>query len=452
MKVERLLLGVAVYSLAAVAVSVLRQCVDDARTLCLGLSHAGGQMDSVVVTLQTRFKLFAAVSFGASSMRTQGEYSVYVGWPTQQQEQSQDNTDKRIDKLAERPVYVSRRTLVGQRMPVFKEEIPQTQTPPAVVATLSPSDFALEFSFPVPTSLLSLAKKQQISCIYAVGGWPSSDVQFLPSADSDFPFHSKKGSFILRDIHALFNLTPSASTIENIDEKIEETVAQDDSVSGTKINYVAIHGYLMTFAWAILTPAAVFTARYLKNSLGHTWYILHKWIFVIGVFTTNIIAFVVLKFAETQSIASTVLTARHNDEPNTFSGIVHKSVGILVVIFGLPLQIILGYVINYLFRQSRTFIPWYDILHHYAGRVISILALLNIFFGLLYYEAFPWVILCYVVYIIGVACAFWYYGEKIHGGAVHHLSDSSKNPNESFIYNPVVNNETDQISDEFEME
>ncbi|KAJ3105982.1 hypothetical protein HK100_003793 [Physocladia obscura] len=450
MKIGQSLLVMAAHALAAVAIGELHQCIDDASTLCLSLSHAGGPMDPVIVTLQTRFRLFAAVSFGASSMRTQGQYSVYVGWPAQQQ-QSQDNTGKRIDELANRPVYVSRRALVGQTMPVFKEEIPQAQTPAATVPALSPSDFSLEFSFPVPTSLFSLAKKQDISCIYAVGGSSSDTVQFLPSADSDFPFHKKKGSFVLRDIHALFNLTPSTSLVENIDEDFKDTVAHDDNDHSIQLNYIAIHGYLMTFAWAILTPAAVFTARYRKNSLGHTWNILHKWIFVAGVLTTNIIAFGVLKFAETQSIAATAITARYNDEPPTFFGIVHKSIGILVVFFCLPLQIILGYTINHLFRQSRTFIPWYDILHHYAGRVISILALLNIFFGLLYYEASPWVIFCYVVYVVTVTCAFWYYGEKVYGAAVHHLSDSSKNPNESFIYNPVVNDETDQISDEFEI-
>ena len=69
-------------------------------------------------------------------------------------------------------------------------------------------------------------------------------------------------------------------------------------------------------------------------------------------------------------------------------------------------QIISGFVINYLYDENRVSKPWYDYVHHWFGRILSLFALVNIILGLRMFEVsfvFYVLLAAHLVFLGGLA-------------------------------------------------
>ncbi|KAJ3285875.1 hypothetical protein HDU76_008055 [Blyttiomyces sp. JEL0837] len=137
--------------------------------------------------------------------------------------------------------------------------------------------------------------------------------------------------------------------------------------------YKKLHGISMFLAWAVFPWVGVFTARYLKDALGHNWYRIHVGTMVGGALLFSALGMLFIEL----EISGPRFTTQDS----------HRILGIVVAFALLPAQIILGYVINALFNPERTSVPWHDQLHQWVGRGSVILAAVTIHLGLVLYSA-----------------------------------------------------------------
>jgi uncharacterized membrane protein YhaH (DUF805 family) len=96
----------------------------------------------------------------------------------------------------------------------------------------------------------------------------------------------------------------------------------------------------------------------------------------------------------------------------------HQVIGLIIFIFAV-LQTILGVVINHLFDANRSTLPWHDQLHWWLGRLVMLLAVINIFLGIELYGENESVLMglfgAFIVIVIGVfAVGQWKFGQTHH--------------------------------------
>ncbi|KAJ3308000.1 DOMON domain-containing protein frrs1L [Boothiomyces sp. JEL0838] len=138
---------------------------------------------------------------------------------------------------------------------------------------------------------------------------------------------------------------------------------------------VILHGILMFIAWVISPFIGIYIARYMKSTLGHTWYILHVF-FMAGLTACATIASFILIFLYSSDRFASV---------DSRVGDVHEKLGLIVTI-AVVVQVLLGYISNAKYDPNRTSIPWFDIAHWWVGRILFLFGLLNAFFGILFYK------------------------------------------------------------------
>ncbi|KAJ9059848.1 hypothetical protein DSO57_1037270 [Entomophthora muscae] len=136
-------------------------------------------------------------------------------------------------------------------------------------------------------------------------------------------------------------------------------VEQDSGVSA----FIVWHGILMILAWMILPAMAIFIARYLKDSLGPRWLTAHMTLFAAAA------AAAVLSITIVAYNLGNVL-----DDP-------HAAIGVVVMVL-MGVQIILGVVIDKLWDPERNYIPMQDIVHWWLGRLLFLMAISNIIYGI----------------------------------------------------------------------
>ncbi|KAI9351781.1 hypothetical protein DFJ73DRAFT_368631 [Zopfochytrium polystomum] len=135
------------------------------------------------------------------------------------------------------------------------------------------------------------------------------------------------------------------------------------------------HGACMTLAWAGVPPFAIFLARYMKHRLGHLWFKLHVALFVYVVGSLVITGLAVIEV----EVASW-------DAPYIFINTNHGILGTILALALYPMQLILGFVSDKLWSPGRTFIPWWDKMHWWVGRGVTVLAAAVIAMGILEYD------------------------------------------------------------------
>jgi hypothetical protein len=134
-------------------------------------------------------------------------------------------------------------------------------------------------------------------------------------------------------------------------------------------NSSLIHGILMTTSWTIIPFSAIFIARYLKNIMGKWWYYTHLYLMLLATIISTIgILFIIL-----------TSTPPHFSNP-------HKIIGFVILIDSI-IQVVSGFISNHLWFTERKFVPWWDKLHWWNGRILFILALANVYLGLLLMES-----------------------------------------------------------------
>ncbi|KAJ3271428.1 hypothetical protein HDV01_006634 [Terramyces sp. JEL0728] len=181
---------------------------------------------------------------------------------------------------------------------------------------------------------------------------------------------------------------------------------------------VAIHAYLLMFAWIVSPFIGIYIARYLKSALGVWWLRLHTLFMLIGVCICSVTGILF------------IFLYRPGPHFNVEGSNPHKLIGIVVT--GLLLaQMILGVVCDQLFEIDRKSIPWYDKAHWWIGRLTFLVALVNIYYGIALFQStfnsdMP-SYLPYVAYVLaGLGVIAMIAGHFIHGGQDNHVAPASE--------------------------
>ncbi|KAJ3090837.1 hypothetical protein HK100_007341, partial [Physocladia obscura] len=279
---------------------------------------------------------------------------------------------------------ISQRSGNGHNTPSYNSNPDFTvANTPSTVAIPNTANIVYTFTLPDTTSVISTSGSSSFIYAYSSSG-PSNP----SSPSSNFPQHSSYGGFTL-DVSKLGTSTVGSSTAD--------------------YDYRMVHGIAMFIAWAVLPPAAIFIARYLKDAWGHNWYRSHKWIMLggVGIFTTAGMFLVELNLA---------------DGVQRFTSSNHAIIGTIVALAVYPSQILLGFLSNQLWTASRVAVPWWDKVHWWLGRSVCVLAAVNIHLGLNLYGAGTGLIVVFWIWIVAIFVVFYLMGERKYGGAVHHIA------------------------------
>lgn len=282
-------------------------------------------------------------------------------------------------KLNGKPV-VSDRYSKGEVMPLIdaKQNINIISTDNGVYKFTRPLNTGDSFDKPITDSVQGM-----------IWAWGNAQV----TSETNIPQHDQRGSFKL-------NLLSANSTVS----------------FGTSLDYkkvVLTHGLMMAIGWAILVVAGIFVARFLKNIMGVWWYRAH-----VGLMMFNVVL----------SIIAFGLIVAVTEDGKHFKNS-HQIIG-LVVFIAVILQSILGQYINLMWNPTRVGVPWHDQLHWWLGRILAVLALVNIFLGLNLYGVNSEILRAlFGVWIAIIATAFAIGHWRLGGQVKHSVHDSDMNLN-----------------------
>ncbi|KAJ3227466.1 hypothetical protein HK099_001922 [Clydaea vesicula] len=335
---------------------------------------------------------------------------------------------KKSSSMANCDIYVAWNNPNGK--PVLSQRFAKSDSMPQVVAVQefellelnSNISFpeipnpAIKFTFsrPIKTALVSIAS--DINYIWALSATPASN---LNDEKSNIEMHSF-GS----DSCGIFNGVDFSVSKDVVPNTVVNVVEAPSAILNTSdMNSILLaHGILMFIAWCV----APFVGYDKWNKLGHTWYLLHLGIMLVVTGFGSIVAMMLIILYSAPPHFS-------NDDYK------HKILGLLVICI-LVIQIILGFVSNYLFSMEREKIPWWDKAHWYLGRSSFVLGIVTCFLGLKLYESrYPensyliYEVLFFLVIFFGfislIAGQFFF-------GQVNHMKMEDKNLENSFsMYN-----------------
>ncbi|KAI8615909.1 hypothetical protein BC830DRAFT_1051467, partial [Chytriomyces sp. MP71] len=268
---------------------------------------------------------------------------------------------------------ISQRSTSGHNTPSQVSSVIFRQT--SVPSSLNlPSSAVLSFAFTVPMSASIISATGPSTFIFA-----SSKTS--PSTPSDpassFPKHDIRGAFQL-DVSKLGSISVGTAEDDNtmtlwlvhgIFMFLGWIVLPPFAIFTSSIDPILIHGILMFTAWFVACPAAIFIARYMKTRLGHLWFKTHLWLMLAGVGGL---------------MAAGLLAVEINipaGEARFFTSL-HGVLGTVIALIIYPLQCILGFVSDRLFKPDRVGIPIQDRIHWWLGRSVVLLAIINTQLGL----------------------------------------------------------------------
>ncbi|KAJ3324075.1 hypothetical protein HDV06_000616 [Boothiomyces sp. JEL0866] len=236
---------------------------------------------------------------------------------------------------------------------------------------------------------------------------------FAASHTAPADIDSLSSSFGYHDARYVFDIdstTPTNYVVDGVQEDNAPAVPNTDN--GVEYGTVLlVHGVSMFLAWVIAPFVGIFVARYLKAQLGHVWYIVHK--IVMGVLVALV------------TVASVIFIALFYTPPHfsngTLLGDTHVKVGLTILVL-VVLQVLVGVVSNQLFDKERQTVLWWDRLHWWAGRLLTLLGVFNVYLGTnLYYSDVGVPLLVKLIYAgtLAIAVSAFLYGEIVIGAKIH---------------------------------
>ncbi|RKO92776.1 hypothetical protein BDK51DRAFT_28572 [Blyttiomyces helicus] len=179
--------------------------------------------------------------------------------------------------------------------------------------------------------------------------------------------------------------------------------------------YIPLHGWLMAIAWVVMAPAGILVARYFKHRLGVWWFRLHVAFMFGGAGVLTAVSTAAIAYYTQQSGMG------HLDVKE--SGI-HVIIGPIVIILT-GIQILLGFLIDYLWNPKRKGTPWWDRAHWYLGRLTLLAGLVNVPIGARLMAESQYVSnAVYIAYGILVALILGVVGFcELRGGQSHHVDE-----------------------------
>jgi len=170
-----------------------------------------------------------------------------------------------------------------------------------------------------------------------------------------------------------------------------------EGVSGGSMENVRRgHGIVMVIAWALLAVFGTFIARYGKAGMKAWWFRVHVIVMVI-VWCLTIAGFGMIVWF-VQQVANTDSTKIHFDGA-------HQAIG-LVITIAMMVQPSLGVIADRLFNPNRKWVPVQDYLHQWLGRLLVLLALIQIGLGFQLYCVTPAVLGLYIAMIFVMLAVF----------------------------------------------
>ncbi|KAL2913505.1 hypothetical protein HK105_206965 [Polyrhizophydium stewartii] len=401
-------LALAALAAFAAPVAALARYCDGTNSICV---TAGTDLSGIAYfTVQCAATGWCAIGTGS---RMAGS-SMYMGW-----------------KNSTGGMTFSARQSGGHSMPSYSpsSDIAQITTPPEVPAV---PWAALTYSFKRPLAGgVTLSATSRF--IYA---WSSSAPSDPDSPSSSFSEHRSYGYITNLDVTTsappsvlpVVNVPggngtnsagtptpPSQTNITIVTGGSPDTQSRPILTLPENISYDMIlraHGIILVVAWLVCPAAGIFIARYLKFALGVWWFRLHVFFLFVGTGLLTIAGIVLIYLYKAPP---------HLENPHEILGF---TVGIAML-----LQIILGVVSDRLFDPKRTSTPIQDILHWWMGRIVVVLAIVNLFLGLnLYGQDYPldkgYLIALGVV--VGVIALAFVAGQFLIGQQHHDASTDDK--------------------------
>ncbi|KAI9339676.1 hypothetical protein BDR26DRAFT_919020 [Obelidium mucronatum] len=340
-------------------------CHDAKSTFCVFASK-DASASIVSFEVYSSAKGWAAIGTGASMAGS----AMFVGWSTPN------------------GTVISQREGLGHTLPLVAKTPSFIQKNPSSLAKNDSLAAAatLQFAFNLPMSRISTTKPSQF--MFAVSNNPPTDPSNVASS---FPIHSEYSSFML-DLSSNSSTTGYTTTT---------------TTSNSSIDLILIHGIVMFIAWGILAPLSIWVARYLKTRIRN-WYRVHVSLMLLGVGGFTIAGLIAIELSLEDGETRFIATGNH--------GIIGTAIALAIY----PAQCILGFICNWLFDETRSRIPVWDQLHWWLGRGLIVLAVVNMFLGLLQYEAGIWILAGYWAWVLFVVLVlFGLFGEFGLGGVTH---------------------------------
>ncbi|CAI2171853.1 14212_t:CDS:2 [Funneliformis geosporum] len=229
----------------------------------------------------------------------------------------------------------------------------------AAASGLKDGKFIAKFTRPISVTGSKIEVAEQ-SIIWAVqtDDRPPDDPQTY-----EITIHNAKGSYIFKS---------SGETIISNYEK-----------------YIIAHGATMFFVWGIVVPGAIFIARFTRNIIPQKWFRLH---WGIQQFVASPLILIGIILAITAGV-------RFNASNS------HHLLG-LAVFFGFIFQISLGWIHHKLYDSARKYYPWWTKLHWWWGRILTLLAFIQIPLGFQQYNASHEIFMGYYAYVTLILASF----------------------------------------------
>ncbi|KAI9353235.1 hypothetical protein DFJ73DRAFT_828738 [Zopfochytrium polystomum] len=181
-----------------------------------------------------------------------------------------------------------------------------------------------------------------------------------------------------------------------------------------------LHGFSMFLAWGVAPFVGIFAARYLKDRLGHNWYRVHVACMIGGPLVLSAVGMLTIEMEIPEG------------QPRFQTDSPHRYLGMLLV-FGLaPAQIALGYYSNAMWKPDRKFIPWWDKLHWWVGRLAVLLGVIVIPLGFVLHGGETPIYVVYFFWIAAVIGAMVY--GQIKYGVVHHVAGKESPSDETELF------------------
>ncbi|KAI9291822.1 hypothetical protein K502DRAFT_336124 [Neoconidiobolus thromboides FSU 785] len=188
-------------------------------------------------------------------------------------------------------------------------------------------------------------------------------------------YTNKTTSFLWAYCKTLPNTSKVDATIDLHDNfgKFELDIFSGKAIGGSgggiKTTSNLVHGVLLFLGWNIFPYLGILCAGPLRNRFGKLWFKLH--VSLLGVIAPLFIISGII-------LAIVMANTAH------FSN-AHEILGLLIFVL-MFIQLILGVAIDRLYNPDRLAVPWYDKLHWYFGRILFLLAQINIILGLITWD------------------------------------------------------------------
>ncbi len=153
----------------------------------------------------------------------------------------------------------------------------------------------------------------------------------------------------------------------------------------------AAHEWLMAICWGILIPLGIMSARYFKLHTDSLWFQIHRAVQTLA-FIGGIVGF-----------ALGFVIASPSPSWDSYPYAVHRNLGIAVVVLG-SIQMI-SLVARP--KPNHKYRPYWYLWHAWIGRTSAILAIANIYYGILNVAVFssPWAWIAYTSALYAIVFA-----------------------------------------------